>query len=85
METTPRLAAQESAVLQALLDCRGRVVSRRELARLAGIADLNDRRCDSLLVSIRKVLGADSIRTVRGRGWMLVPVAVDMAENLLAA
>jgi two-component system OmpR family response regulator len=85
METTPRLAAQESAVLQALLDCRGRVVSRRELARLAGIADLNDRRCDSLLVSIRKVLGADTIRTVRGRGWMLVPVAVDMAENLLAA
>ncbi|MEY2610450.1 MAG: helix-turn-helix domain-containing protein [Acidimicrobiia bacterium] len=85
METTPRLAAQESAVLQALLDCRGRVVSRRELARLAGIADLNDRRCDSLLVSIRKVLGADAIRTVRGRGWMLVPVAVDMAENLLAA
>ena len=85
METTPRLAAQESAVLQALLDCRGRVVSRRELARLAGIADLNDRRCDSLLVSIRKVLGADSIRTVRGRGWMLVPVAVDMAENLLVA
>ena len=85
MATTPRLAAQESAVLQALLDCRGRVVSRRELARLAGIADLNDRRCDSLLVSIRKVLGADSIRTVRGRGWMLVPVAVDMAENLLAA
>ena len=85
METTPRLAAQESAVLQALLDCRGRVVSRRELARLAGIADLNDRRCDWLLVSIRKVLGADAIRTVRGRGWMLVPVAVDMAENLLAA
>jgi DNA-binding response OmpR family regulator len=85
METTPRLAAQESAVLQALLDCRGRVVSRRELARLAGISDLNDRRCDSLLVSIRKVLGADAIRTVRGRGWMLVPVAVDMAENLLAA
>ena len=85
METTPRLAAQESAVLQALLDCRGRVVSRRELARLAGIADLNDRRCDSLLVSIRKVLGADAIHTVRGRGWMLVPVAVDMAENLLAA
>ncbi|NDB04447.1 MAG: helix-turn-helix domain-containing protein [Acidimicrobiia bacterium] len=85
METTPRLAAQESAVLQALLDCRGRVVSRRELARLAGIADLNDRRCDSLLVSIRKVLGADAIRTVRGRGWMLVPVAVDMAENLLVA
>jgi DNA-binding response OmpR family regulator len=84
-ETSARLAAQEAAVLKALLDCRGRVVSRRELARLAGIAELNDRRCDSLLVAIRRHLGSDSIRTVRGRGWMLVPVAVDRAEVLLAA
>ncbi|MFM8847047.1 MAG: helix-turn-helix domain-containing protein [Actinomycetota bacterium] len=85
METSPRLAHQEAAVLKALLDCRGRVVGRRELARLAGIADLNDRRCDSLLVAIRRVLGADAIRTVRGRGWMIVPLAVDRAEVLLAA
>lgn len=85
METSARLAAQEAAVLKALVDCRGRVVSRRELARLAGIADQNDRRCDSLLVAIRRVLGADAIRTVRGRGWMIVPLAVDRAEVLLAA
>ena len=85
METSPRLAHQEAAVLKALLDCRGRVVGRRELARLAGIADLNDRRCDSLLVAIRRRLGPDAIRTVRGRGWMLVPLAVDRAEVLLAA
>lgn len=85
MEASARLAAQEAAVLKALVDCRGRVVSRRELARLAGIADLNDRRCDSLLVAIRRVLGADAIRTVRGRGWMIVPLAVDRAEVLLAA
>jgi two-component system OmpR family response regulator len=85
MESSARLAAQEAAVLKALLDCQGRVVGRRELARLAGIAELNDRRCDSLLVAIRRHLGSDSIRTVRGRGWMLVPVAVDRAEVLLAA
>ncbi len=85
VETSARLAAQETAVLKALVDCRGRVVSRRELARLAGIADLSDRRCDSLLVAIRRVLGSDAIRTVRGRGWMIVPLAVDRAEVLLAA
>jgi DNA-binding response OmpR family regulator len=85
MESTPRLAQQEAAVLRVLLDCQGRVVSRRELARLAGIADLNDRRCDSLLVPIRRVLGPEAIRTVRGRGWMLAPVAIDRAESLLAA
>jgi len=48
-----------------------RLVSRRELARRVGIADLSERRCDSLLVGVRRVLGADAIRTVRSRGWML--------------
>jgi hypothetical protein len=52
---------------------------------LAGIAELNERRCDSLLVSIRKVLGPDSIRTVRGRGWMINLAAIDQATSLLAA
>jgi len=60
-------------------------VSRRELSRLAGIADLNDRRCDSLLVSIRKALGPESIRTVRGRGWMINHASIDQATSLLAA
>ena len=79
------LGQQELAVLQALIDCRGRVVSRRELARRAGIADLNERRCDSLLVAVRKVLGADAIRTVRGRGWMLEAGVIDRANHLVAA
>ena len=50
----------------------GRVVSRAELARHAGIADLSDRRCDSLIVGIRRTIGADRVLTVRRRGWMLV-------------
>jgi DNA-binding response OmpR family regulator len=79
------LPPQETAVLRALITCSGRVVSRRELSRLAGIADLNERRCDSLLVSIRKVLGPDSIHTVRGRGWMLNLTAIEQATSLLAA
>lgn len=84
LSATP-LPPQESAVLRALIICSGRVVSRRELSRLAGIAELNERRCDSLLVSIRKVLGPDSIHTVRGRGWMINHAAIDQATSLLAA
>ena len=79
------LPPQESAVLRALITCSGRVVSRSELSRLAGIADLNDRRCDSLLVSIRKALGPSSIRTVRGRGWMLNDDNLELANRLIAA
>jgi hypothetical protein len=48
------------------------VLSRQELARRAGLADLSARRCDSLIVGIRRRVGADCIRTVRRRGWMLV-------------
>jgi DNA-binding response OmpR family regulator len=47
----------------------GRVLSRAELARHAGIADLSDRRCDSLIVGIRRTIGADRVQTVRRRGW----------------
>ena len=87
VDQTPGLSLgqQELAVLQALIDCSGRVVGRRELARRAGIADLNERRCDSLLVSVRRVLGAEAIRTVRGRGWMLEAAVIDRASLLVAA
>jgi hypothetical protein len=75
---------QERAVLAALVDCQGRVVGRRELARRAGIAELSERRCDSLLVTIRRELGPTSIITVRRRGWMLAEHAIDAATALLA-
>ncbi len=67
------LGPQERAVLFALAECGGRVVSRRELARRVGITDLSERRCDSLLVGVRRLLGPGAIRTVRSRGWMLEP------------
>ncbi|MSO39833.1 MAG: helix-turn-helix domain-containing protein [Ilumatobacteraceae bacterium] len=79
------LGSPELAVLRALINCSGRVVNRRELARLAGMTTLNERRCDSLLVSIRKTLGPDSIRTVRGRGWMLNVDNLEQATVLAAA
>jgi len=77
-----RLGEQEKSVLNVLLIHRGRVISRRELARRAGLANLSERRCDSLLVAIRRALGPDSVVTVRSRGWMLSGQAIDMAASL---
>lgn len=57
---------------EVLADNAGRVLSRGELARRAGIADLSTRRCDSLIVGIRRRVGPERVRTVRRRGWMLV-------------
>jgi DNA-binding winged helix-turn-helix (wHTH) protein len=77
-----RLGEQEQSVLSVLLANRGRVISRRELARRAGLAKLSERRCDSLLVAIRRALGPNSVVTVRSRGWMLNDDAVDAASTL---
>lgn len=72
------LRTPEVAVLAVLASSPGRVVPRTELARRAGLAGAGVRRCDSLLVGVRRVLGADSVRNVRGRGWMLtVEVSLD--------
>jgi DNA-binding response OmpR family regulator len=70
------LGTQERAVLSALAEDAGKVVSRRELARRIGVENLSERRCDSILVGVRRVLGPDAIRTVRSRGWMLQPHAL---------
>jgi DNA-binding response OmpR family regulator len=79
-----RLGEQERSVLAVLIANRGRVVGRRELSRLAGMADLSERRCDSVLVSIRRILGPDSLITVRSRGWMLNEEAIAASEALAA-
>jgi DNA-binding response OmpR family regulator len=70
-------------VLAVLIAHRGRVLGRRELARLAGLSQLSERRCDSVLVGIRRALGPDAIRTVRSRGWMLDERVADIASKLL--
>lgn len=59
-------------MFEVLAEHPGRVMSRQELARRAGLTDLSPRRCDSLIVGIRRRVGADRVRTVRRRGWMLV-------------
>jgi DNA-binding winged helix-turn-helix (wHTH) protein len=78
------LTAQEKAVLLALVESRDRVIGRRELARRAGLTEVSERRCDSLLVSVRRALGPESVRTVRGRGWMIASTHLDIAKSLLA-
>ena len=80
-----RLGEQEQSVLHVLLANRGRVISRRELARRAGLANLSERRCDSLLVAIRRALGPQAVVTVRSRGWMLHNESIDAAFALAAA
>ncbi len=77
------LSPQELAALRVLVDSRDRVIGRRELARRIGLTDVSERRCDSLLVGIRRMLGADSIRTVRGRGWILENHSLDSAKTIL--
>ena len=60
---------------EVLADHSGRVLSRQEIARRAGLSDLSPRRCDSIIVGIRRVIGSDRVTTVRRRGWMLLPQA----------
>ena len=79
----PDLGIQERAVLSGLLANPGRVISRRELAHHAGLADLGERRIDSILVGLRRRLSPDSIITVRSRGWMLSEQALRSAPALL--
>ncbi len=73
----------ERAVLAVLLEHRHRVLSRGELSRLAGFNGLSDRRCDSVLVQVRRVLGPGAVATVRGRGWMLHPNSIEAAQLVL--
>jgi len=69
------LRPTERAVLDVLIAANGRVLSREHLMLRAGLRDVGPRRADSILVQLRRVLGDDAIRTVRGRGWCLTPDA----------
>lgn len=64
------LSPREVELLLALADGSNRVVSRRELARRTGLTQA-PRRCDVLLVGVRRALGPDVVVNVRGRGWRL--------------
>jgi two-component system, OmpR family, response regulator len=78
------LGSRQRAVLAALAERPGRVLDRDELRSRAGLVGLSDRRCESLLVELRRRLGPDAIVTVRRRGWMLNPDAAAMAVSLVS-
>jgi len=69
-----KLTATEFAVLTALLDRPGRVLSRRQLLAAAGRPAAGDRAADVVIAQLRaKMGGACAIRTVRGAGYAIDP------------
>lgn len=78
------LSAVDRRILDALLQQEGRVASRDTLMRLAAVESLTNRRVDVSIVVLRKLLGPDSILTVRQRGWMLTDAGRTAAHNLLS-
>ena len=84
VQTPGLLSETDLSILRVLLDAKGRVVSRESILRLAGLDNVSARRADSSLVVLRKVLGADSVVTVRRRGWMLSDEAHEAAAKLLS-
>jgi two-component system response regulator TctD len=67
-----RLTVTEFAVLGALMDQAGRVVSRRRLLAAAGHDQAGDRAADVYIAQLRAKIGPGAaIRTVRGAGYTI--------------
>jgi DNA-binding winged helix-turn-helix (wHTH) protein len=64
------LSETDLAVLRVLVDRSGKITSRDDLNKLAGLNG-SQRRCEAVLVNLRKALGDGAIVTIRRRGWML--------------
>ena len=84
VQTPGVLSETDLSILRVLSDSKGRVVSRESILRLAGLDNVSARRADASLVVLRKILGPDSVITVRRRGWMLSDEAHKAAEKLLS-
>lgn len=84
-QNPPSLSATDTSVLRVLVDNPGRVLSRETLMRTAGIEAASARRVDSSMVVLRRILGTDSIRTVRRRGWLLTEEGHRQARRFLSS
>ncbi|WMP18769.1 response regulator [Thiothrix lacustris] len=73
-ETSTTLSAREFALLQALLVRPGTILSRAELEdRIYGWnEEVESNAVEFIIHSLRKKLGSDAIKNVRGVGWMVV-------------
>ncbi len=65
------LSQTDLAVLRVLVESPDRIVGRETILRRAGLDGVSMRRADASIVVLRRILGTDSIITVRRRGWML--------------
>jgi two-component system OmpR family response regulator len=76
-DSVQRLSAREFALLHALLLQPGKILTRADLeSRIYGWnEEVESNAVDFLIHSVRKKLGADAIRNVRGAGWLVEPAA----------
>jgi two-component system OmpR family response regulator len=76
-DATHALTAREFALLHALLLRPGTILTRAELEkRIYGWdEEVESNAIDFLIYGIRKKLGADAIKNVRGAGWMVTRAA----------
>ena len=76
-DVTHALTAREFALLHALLLRPGTILTRAELERriYGWDEEVESNAIDFLIHGIRKKLGADAIKNVRGAGWMVTRAA----------
>lgn len=80
--STSGLSQTDIAVLRVLIARSGRITNRDDLNKLAGLSG-SQRRCEAVLVNLRKALGDRAIVTIRRRGWMLDNSRVAAAVALI--
>jgi len=76
------LSEADLAVLRVLVHRAGRITSREDLNKLAGLSG-SQRRCEAVLVNLRRALGDGAIVTIRRRGWMLDNSVAAIAVTLI--
>ena len=72
-DNAQRLSAREFALLQALLARPGAILSRHDLEeRIYGWGEeVESNSVEFLIHTLRKKIGSDAIKNVRGAGWMV--------------